>query len=417
MENLALSTKKSVETEKINKEENKIQIGLFGFGCVGQGLYDVINEAQNLQGSIQKICVKDRNKKRKIDSNYFTYDKNDIFNREDLDVIVELIDTADDALELVSTALKNKTNVVSANKKLIAENFKALLDLQLENKTALLYEGACAGSIPIIRTLEEYYDNELVSSVRGILNGSTNYILTQMEQEGKSYEAVLKEAQEIGFAEADPWLDVAGFDPKYKISILTAHAFGIIVNPEDVLNLGIQNVSAQDIQYAKEKELRIKLIAQTRKEGDKIRVYVLPSFVKRGTDLYNILNEYNAVEVEGAFSDKQTFVGKGAGSHPTGSAVLSDVSALTYDYKYGYKKLKKNINNNTVNNEVDKDFSIKLYIRYTHPEEIKDLEVIDVYEKYTSNDYNYIIADVAFESLFHFYNKKDSKVFFATTEG
>lgn len=416
MENQSTYSEKTELTGNQTQETDKIQIGLFGFGCVGQGLYDVINEAQNLKASIQKICVKDKNKKRKIDQSYFTYDKSDIFNQKDLDVVVELIDTADQALELVETALNNKTDVVSANKKLIAENFKRLYDLQKANNSALLYEGACAGSIPIIRTLEEYYDNELVSSVRGILNGSTNYILTKMELEGKPYEEVLTEAQEIGFAEADPWLDVAGFDPKYKISILTAHAFGVIVNPEDVLNLGIQNVSTEDIQYAKEKDLRIKLIASTKKEGEKIRVYVLPSFVKKGTDLYNILNEYNAVEIEGAFSDKQTFVGKGAGSHPTGSAVLSDISALTYNYKYGYKKLKKNLEEGITQNQVEKDFSIKLYIRYSNPEEIKDLEVLDVYEKYTSSNYNYIIADVQFKSLFNFYNNKESKVFFATKE-
>lgn len=392
-----------------------ITIGLFGFGCVGQGLYDVLNHSQGLKASIEKICVKDKNKKRKIGDEYFTFDRNEILQRNNLNVIVELIDNAEEAFAIVKDAMNNGVNVVTANKKMLAENFKELYELQIKNNVALIYEGSAGGSIPIIRNLEEYYDNELLSSVKGILNGTCNYILTRMELENKDYNEVLKDAQLNGFAESDPWLDVAGFDTKFKTLLLTVHAFGIVLNPSDVFNTGIQNVSYDDILYAKQRGLRIKMLAVSHKVGDKFRVYALPHFVDRNSELYNVNYEYNAVEVEGAYSCKQTFVGKGAGSHPTGSAVLSDISALTYDYKYGYKKLKKILGNNGEIEEgkkqIEYDFSIRLYIRYQDRSQLNDLKIISVEEEYRSANANYIVANVNFNSLFNIYNKRDNKLF------
>jgi homoserine dehydrogenase len=395
-----------------NKE---ISIGLFGFGCVGQGLYDVLNHSEGLKANIDKICVKDKNKKRKIDANYFSYDKNEILKQGHHNVIVELIDNANDAFAIVKEALGNGVNVVTANKKMLAENFTELYNLQIKNNVALLYEGSAGGSIPIIRNLEEYYDNELLSSVKGILNGTCNYILTRMELENKEYTDVLKDAQLNGFAESDPWLDVAGFDTKFKTSLLTIHAFGIVLNPDDIFNTGIQNITYDDILYAKQRGLRVKMLGVSQKVGDKFRVYAIPHFVSKESELYNVLYEYNAVEVEGAFSCKQTFVGKGAGSHPTGSAVLSDISALTYDYKYGYKKLKKALNNNVKIEDgikqVEFDFPIKLYIRFQDKAQLNDLEILNIGEEYKSASTNYIIANVNFNSLFNIYNKRDNKLF------
>lgn len=392
-----------------------ITIGLFGFGCVGQGLYDVLNHSQGLKANIEKICVKDKNKKRKIDRSFFTFDREEILKRNNLNVIVELIDNADEAFQIVKDAMNNGVSVVTANKKMLAENFKELYYLQEKNNVALIYEGSAGGSIPIIRNLEEYYDNELLSSVRGILNGTCNYILTRMELENKDYQDILKDAQSNGFAESDPWLDVAGFDTKFKALLLTVHAFGIVLKPSDIFNTGIQNVSYDDIQYAKQRGLRIKMLAVSHKIGDKFRVYALPHFVDRDSELYNVNYEYNAVEVEGAYSCKQTFVGKGAGSHPTGSAVLSDISALTYDYKYGYKKLKKVLNGNTTIEDgvkqIEYDFTLKLYIRFQNKEELKDLEILSIEEEYRSANTNYIIANVNFRSLFNIYNKRENKLF------
>jgi homoserine dehydrogenase len=396
-------------------ENKKISLGLFGFGCVGQGLYDVLNQSQSLEASIEKICVKDKNKTRKLDAQRFTFDKKDILSRKDLDVVVELISDTDAAFEIVSTAMKNGVSVVSASKEMLAKHFAELYKLQQLNNVSLIYEGSVGGSIPILRNLEEYYDNELLQSVRAILNGTCNYILTRMELEGKDYSEILKDAQANGFAEADPWLDVSGSDAKYKILLIAIHAFGLLLKPEQIMNLGIQNVRYEDILYAKEKGLRIKLLTRAEKLGDKYRVYVMPHFINNTSELFNVLYEYNAVEVEGAFSCKQTFTGKGAGSHPTGSAVLSDISALTYNYRYGYKKLKKFLNGNGSAPDaaklLDTDFNIKVYVRFANKSEIEKLEIVSIEEEYKSAKNNYIIATVNFKSLFHFSNNKNSKVF------
>jgi homoserine dehydrogenase len=393
--------------------DKRITIGLFGFGCVGQGLYDVLNHSQVLEATISKICVKDRSKPRKLPMEIFTFDKEEILKRDNLDVVVELIDDADEAFRIVRTALSNGVNVVTANKKMLAEHFEELYHLALENNAALLYEGSAGGSIPIIRNLEEYYDNELLDSVSGIVNGSSNYILTRMELEGLGYEEAVRMAQEQGFAESDPWLDVGGYDSKYKLLLLTVHAFGTVLQPDQILNLGIQNASFDDIRFAQQRNSRIKLVARAHKQGDKVRAYVLPHFVERGRTLYNIMEEYNAIEVEGAYSDRQTLAGKGAGSYPTGSAVLSDISALTYGYRYEHKKLRKALQNGTHNPaiQLDTDFDIKVYVRYNDRKDLDRITLIDIEEEYRSPSFNYVVGTVRFSSLFNLFGDKEQRLF------
>ncbi len=393
-----------------------LNLGLFGFGCVGQGLYDVLQQSQSFTADIKKIVVKHRDKPRKIDMSNFAFEKEGVLGRDDLNVVIELIDNSEEAFELVTEAMNKKWDVVTANKKLIAENFETLYNLAKEKDVALLYEGAVAGGIPILRNLEEYYDNELLSRVSGIINGSSNYILTKMEADKADYVAVVKQAQELGFAEIDPWLDVAGYDAKFKLVILVVHAFGIILKPEQILNLGINNISDFDIRYAGEKEKRIKLIATAFKDGDKLKAYVLPHLVTKESPLYFIHNENNAVEVEGAFSDKQLFTGKGAGSYPTGSAVLSDVSALSYHYRYEFKKLQKNLNGNGSRKlQLDTDFDLMVYIRYNNEEELKALDIKETIEQYISPKTKYIIARVSFKSLFNLMNR-GNKLFVCVVE-
>lgn len=393
--------------------DKRITIGLFGFGCVGQGLYDVLNHSQVLEATISKICVKDRSKPRKLPMEIFTFDKEEILKRDNLDVVVELIDDADEAFRIVRTALSNGVNVVTANKKMLAEHFEELYHLALENNAALLYEGSAGGSIPIIRNLEEYYDNELLDSVSGIVNGSSNYILTRMELEGLGYEEAVRMAQQQGFAESDPWLDVGGYDSKYKLLLLTVHAFGTVLQPDQILNLGIQNASFDDIRFAQQRNSRIKLVARAHKQGDKVRAYVLPHFVERGRTLYNIMDEYNAIEVEGAYSDRQTLAGKGAGSYPTGSAVLSDISALTYGYRYEHKKLRKALQNGTHNPaiQLDTDFDIKVYVRYNDRKDLDRITLIDIEEEYRSPSFNYVVGTVRFSSLFNLFGDKEQRLF------
>ena len=184
----------------------EINIGMFGYGVVGQGLYDVLEKSAGVKAEIRKICVKDRRKKRRLPMHFFTFDKQDILEDNQVNLVVELINDADEAFQIVKAAMISGKSVVTANKKMIAEHLSELIDLQEETQTSLLYEGAVCGAIPIIRNLEEYYDNEWLHSVRGIFNGSTNYILTRMYNNGLDYEVALKEAQEKGFAEC--WVKI-----------------------------------------------------------------------------------------------------------------------------------------------------------------------------------------------------------------
>jgi len=319
--------------------KKKLKLGLFGFGCVGQGLYHVLHETHGVKAEIKKICVKTKSKSRPIDESFFTYQKEEILNDPDIDIVVELIDDANAAFEIVKTSLEHGKAVVTANKKMLAEHLEEIYNLQKKHGRPVLYEGSVCGSIPILRNLEEYYDNDLLQSIEGIFNGSTNYILTKVFEERKNYDEALKQAQELGFAESDPSLDVKAFDPKYKLTIAILHTFGVFVKPENVINIGIDKITEVDLKYARENGYTIKLIAQARKVGDRVYGFVAPQYIEATNPLASVRNEYNAVQLEGAFAEKQLFVGKGAGSYPTGSAVLSDISALTYDYSYEYKKI------------------------------------------------------------------------------
>jgi homoserine dehydrogenase len=338
----------------------KLTIGLYGFGCVGTGLYEVLQKTPTLNASIKKICVKNRNKIRALEAEHYTYDPQEILNDPEINVVVELIDDADAAYEIVTAALKRGKAVVTANKKMLAEHLEELIALQEEYKVPLLYEASCCASIPIIRNLEEYYDNELLESVEGIVNGSTNYILTKIDKENKSYEAALQEAQAKGYAESDPLLDTGGYDAKYKLLIISAHAFGIILKPADILNLGIDRLSKLELQYAREKGLKIKLVAKAYKQADgSVAAFVAPHFIKPSDKLYQVDDVYNGVITKTVFSEDQFFVGKGAGAYSTGSAVISDLSALTYDYKYEYKKLQQSDING-----LSTDISLKVFASY-----------------------------------------------------
>jgi homoserine dehydrogenase len=372
----------------------KLNIGLFGFGVVGQGLYDIIR-TKNLNLEIKKIAIKDGSKERSLPAHYFTTDKDELLNNPEINTIIELINDTEAAFDIVSTALKSGKNVVSASKKMIATYLNELIALQIEYGTSLLYEGAVCGSIPIIRNLEEYYDNELLHSISGIFNGSSNYILSKGFLENLDYDAALKQAQDLGFAETDPISDVGGFDAKYKLIIAAAHAYGVVIDPEKVFNLGIQNLAASDIQYAREKNLKIKLVPVAKELDDEhVTLFVLPKFVNETEFLYNVEYEYNGVTVQAAFADQQFFFGKGAGGHPTGSAVLSDIAALRYDYQYEYKKTKDSKGLNFTN-----DIELDIYLRYDDEELVKLLDFKTIKERFYSGTYKYVIGKINLQKL------------------
>lgn len=374
----------------------KLRIGLFGYGCVGQGLHDVLNNSKGFKADIVKICVKDRKKKRRIPMSNFTFNKNDILNDPSVNLIVELIDDADAAFKIVTTAMKKGKNVVTANKVMVAKHFSELFEMQEKYKVSLLYEASAGASIPIIRNLEEYYDNELLYSLRGILNGTTNYILTLMHNQGIDYDVALKDARKKGFAESDPSLDVDGWDPKYKLCIITGHAYGLFLDPSEVFHYGIRTISKFDIQYAKEKGLKIKLVPFVGKTNENtITSFVLPRFISTDKYLYNVDNEYNGVITEAAFADKQFFSGKGAGGHATGSAVLSDISANSYGYRYEYKKyLQGTVTNYT------RDFRIEVYLRYNEEKDRDLFGFEEVSEYFCGRSYKYVIGIVNLERLY-----------------
>ena len=372
----------------------RLTIGLFGFGVVGQGLHDIIS-TKDLNIEIRKIAIKNPEKVRSLPEKLFTTNANVILNDPEINTIIELINDADAAYEIVTRALKSGKNVVSANKKMIAEHLDELVELQQKYGTSLLYEGSVCGSIPIIRNLEEYYDNELLHSISGIFNGSSNFILSKIANEGLEYAEALKQAQDLGFAEKDPILDVGGYDPKYKLIIAAAHAYGLFVSPTDVLNIGIQNFSNADLKFAQEHQLKIKLVPKAKKLDDKeLAMYVIPKLVSKTDFLYNVENEYNAVSVKAAFADQQLFYGKGAGGHPTGSAVLSDVAALRYDYRYEYKKF-----NHDSKLKLQNDHVIPVYIRYNNEDLINTIRFEFIAEQHKSLDLNYVLGAIKISEL------------------
>ncbi len=381
--------------QPINHTKHKhLKLGLFGFGCVGQGLYHVLDETPGIKAEIKKICVKTKNKTRPLSQDLFTFDKDEILNDPSIDVVIELIDDADAAFEIVKTALQKGKAVVTANKKMLAEHLEEIYQLQLKYGKPVLYEGSVCGSIPIIRNLEEYYDNDLLTGIEGIFNGSTNYILTKVFEEKKTYADSLKKAQELGFAESDPSLDVKGFDAKYKLVVAIVHTFGVFVKPEEVINIGIDRISDLDLKFARDNGYGIKLIARAFKSDKRVFAFVAPQFIETTHPLYAVRNEYNAVQVQSAFAEQQLFVGKGAGSYPTGSAVLSDVSALTYDYQYEYKKLHQLHDLKFSNN-----LSIDAFVSFDHGTAITISDFVKFQSGYAANGKQYMVGRVKLEKL------------------
>ena len=374
----------------------KLTIGLFGFGVVGKGLYDVLHNTATLQSTIKKICIKNTDKKRSIGQENFTSDAAELLNDQDINVIVELIDDSKAAFEIVKSALQNGKAVVSANKKMIAENFEELLALQKKYQTPFLYEASCCASMPLIRNLEEYYDNDLLQSLRGIINGSTNFILTKIFQEQLEFDAALQMAQQLGFAESNPKLDIGGFDAANKLSILLAHSFGVIAGIDQFIFNGIENISLLDAEFAKEKRFSIKLVANAQKlKNGKLAAFVLPQFVSHTDDLYHVQNEFNAVTTESAFADKHFFKGKGAGAFPTASAVLSDISALRYNYKYEYKKIYHQTDTTLTN-----DFYLKVFISVDDLSKINKEHFEWIEDLHNGLQYSWMVGSIHAEKLF-----------------
>ena len=375
-------------------DKKNVVIGLFGFGVVGEGIYHVTNSTPSLDARIKKVCIKNPLKERSAPAGLFTTNYDELLNDEEINLIVELIDDADEAYKIVTKAFQNGKPVVSANKKLIAEHLPELIKLQEQYGVSFLYEAAVGGSIPIIRNLEEYFDNDLLQGVSGIVNGSTNYILTRLG-EGLTYSEALLEAQQKGFAESNPALDVEGWDAANKLTILLAHAYGIVTKPTGLLRGGITRLHAKDAAYASEKDLKIKLVAQaTKLSNGKVAAFVLPRFVKQDSQLYNVNNEYNGITVESKLADKQFFYGKGAGRYPTSSAVISDISAFSYHYQYEYKKLRRK-----ETQALTYDFYLDVFVSFDAWTDVNKWDFEELSEYHSTAERQYIRGIIHAEKL------------------
>ncbi|HRN73478.1 MAG TPA: homoserine dehydrogenase [Ginsengibacter sp.] len=375
--------------------DKKLVLGLFGFGVVGEGVYSVLGKTPSLEATVRKVCIKNIGKKRNAPKELFTDQADVLLNDPEINVIVEMIDDADAAFRIVSTAMNNGKHVVSASKKMIAEHLPELLELQRSNKVSFLYEAACCASIPVIRNLEEYYDNDLLHSIHAVVNGSTNFILTRIFEDKLPFKDALLLAQQLGFAESNPTLDVEGYDALNKWSFLLTHAYGILPGKERLVFTGIQNVNELDAGVAAKKDCVIRLTAFAKKlNNGKVAAFVLPKFVKQDDLLAFVKNEYNGVVVESSFADKQFFYGKGAGSYPTASAVLSDISALRYNYKYEYKKLYYH-----TPGELSNDFYLKVYVGFTEWKQVPKNDFESIEEWHSNDRVNYLIGIIHFDKL------------------
>ena len=377
-------------------DNKQINIGLFGFGTVGKGLYDVLKKIQPENVSIVKVCVRNVAKhSAEAPELEFTSNADDIFTDTRINFIVELIDDAEAAYGIVKRALQAKIPVVSGNKKMLARHIQEMIQLQRDNDTALLYDASACGSIPVIRNLEEYYDNDLLISVKGILNGSSNFILSKIFNEGMNYAEALKLAQDLGFAESDPTLDIGGWDSLFKLIIITIHAFGVYVEPEQIFTFGIGNMNEHDIQFAHEKRRRVKLVGWAEKvDEDKLVLSVMPHLLSKQKYIYSVEDEFNGVVIKGLFYYKQFMFGQGAGGFPTGSAVLSDITAQLYDYRYQYKKLQSQHQLHFTN-----DYKVRIYYRYDSPATLNLLEFSPIHESYYSDTYKYVVGDIELSQL------------------
>jgi homoserine dehydrogenase len=377
------------------KNDKQLNIGLFGFGVVGEALYHILSQTPTLNAIIKRICVKDSSKKRSAPEALFTTEANDILHDEDINVIVEVISDSDAAFSIVSQALQKNKHVVSASKKMIAENIETLLALQQQYISSLLYESSACASIPVLRNLEEYYDNDLLHSLQGIVNGSTNFILTKMLEEKLDFTTALKQAQDLGFAEPDPKLDVEGYDAVSKWTEVLLHGYGIVTHPTNTLFTGIQNLNDKNVAYAALHNQEIKLVANAKKlEDGTVAAFVLPQFVEKTNPLSFVKNEYNGVLVESSIADKQFFYGKGAGGVATASAIISDLSALRYNYKYEYKKLY-----NHIPSQLSKNFGLKIYLSFQSLEFVAIPEFENIEKLIDEAGEKYILGTISVSNL------------------
>jgi homoserine dehydrogenase len=319
---------------------NTTKIGLLGFGTVGRSVFELLDThrdfiAQKMRSplEIKSICVRDMKKDRGIDKKYFTTDYESIAKDPEIDIVVELMGDCPEALAAIKIALKRGNSVVTANKALVARHAIELFRLAKENHAELLFEASVGGGIPVLRALREGLAANRILSLRGIINGTSNYILSKMTTEGVGFDEVLKQAQKLGYAEADPAADIDGIDAAYKLCILVMLCHGKVIRVEDIFTKGIRYVTPLDIKMADNFGYVIKLLGITKTDGAGFEARVHPAMVKKNHPLAHVDGAFNAVQYEGDFSGIGMMYGSGAGGSPTASAVVGDIIELNRNIK------------------------------------------------------------------------------------
>lgn len=320
--------------------KNEIGIGLLGLGVVGSSVAttlisraDSLAERVGIPLILRKVLVRQVNKKRpvELDGNLLTRDAKDVLYRPDIDIVIELIGGEHPAKEYIEQAILNRKHVVTANKEVLAKHGYDLLSLARKYNVDLRYEASVGSGIPLISPLRQELAANRISAIYGILNGTTNYILTRMAQQGLDFALTLREAQELGYAEANPANDIQGTDAAYKLVILSNLAFQGSFRPQDVYCEGISKIAVQDFRYAKEFGYAIKLLAIAKREDDEVELRVHPAFVPEDSQLAKVDGVYNAVQIEGDLAGKIVFYGEGAGGPRAASAVIADTLTIARD--------------------------------------------------------------------------------------
>ena len=308
-----------------------VNVGIIGYGTVGSGVFEVLNKNSKSiavkageEIKVKRICDL-RDFPGDAAEKFITHDFNDILNDDEITIVVETMGGTKPAYDFVKASIEAGKSVCTSNKELVAKFGAGLIKLAEKHNVNFLFEASVGGGIPVIRPLNYALTAEDILEIKGILNGTTNFILTKMNDEGLDYETVLKEAQTMGYAEKNPTADVEGFDTCRKIAILTSLAYGKQVDFEDIRTEGITKITKEDMEYAKALNASIKLIGESKKENGTVYARVAPALIDREQPLYSVHDVFNAIFVKGNMVDDVMFYGRGAGKLPTASAVVADV--------------------------------------------------------------------------------------------
>lgn len=358
--------------------KEKLKIGLLGLGVVGSGVPLVLSEHREkisqvtgMDIIVEKALVRDETEKafqaKRFDIN-LTTDINDILDDPEIKIVVELIGKVEPAKTYITEAIKKGKHIVTANKDLLAQYGSSLVRLAQEYHCDLYFEASVAGGIPILRTIANSLAADNISKVLGIVNGTTNYMLTKMVSEGMSYDEALSQAQELGFAESDPTNDVDGIDAAYKMVILSQFAFGMNMNMTMVPTKGIRGLPLEDVEMVDQLGYEIKLIGSAEKNGDSVYTEVGPMLVKKEHPLASVRDEFNAVFIESAGVGESMYYGPGAGGKPTATSVVSDIITIAKNLRLGTTGHMFNTYKHKTKITEDKDVLAKYYFSLSVPD-------------------------------------------------